>query len=95
MFVGSHECTFRIDTNASAMPGVVLHVVRSKQVPRESIKPERGKLSGDSSEPVVNNEAWDIFHDDDARSHLAHDADELLAEVSLVVCASASSGQTP
>jgi hypothetical protein len=62
------------------------NVGRSKTHPLR-IEPEIGQTSKESSNPIPGNEASDVLHEDEARSHLANDPQELVDEVSLVVAA--------
>ncbi|MDE0913914.1 MAG: hypothetical protein OSB57_01900 [Planctomycetota bacterium] len=48
------------------------------------IEPEVGQSSKQSSKPIPGNEAADVLHEDEARSHVANDTKEVVDEVALV-----------
>ncbi len=56
------------------------------------IVPERGQTTEDGAEPSRGKQAWDVFQEDVAGSHVANDPLDLRPEPALVIDTAASAG---
>jgi hypothetical protein len=56
------------------------------------IEPEVGQSSKQLSKPIPGNEAADVLHEDEARSHVANDTKEVVDEIALVIASELLAG---
>jgi hypothetical protein len=69
------------------------HLARSQHAPLR-IEPQGGQVAEYASEPL-SKETWDVLQEDDRRSHLANDPDDVRPDPSLVGRAPAAAGERP